>query len=327
MNVFPIAFEDVVAARARLGRHLAPTPLRTYPVLDQALGLHVLVKHENHQPTNSFKIRNGVAALTGLPAEEAARGVIAATTGNHGQGLAWAGQRLGIRVTLCVPAGNNPEKNAAMRGFGARVVESGATYDDAILVMEELAADEQLAIVHSTNHRGVLAGAGTLSLELFEQAEAQGEMPAAIYMAVGGGSQAVGALVVKQRLHPKVQVIGVQAQAASAIHDSWKTGEMVVYPRADTFAEGVATRQPYELTIGALRSGLSDFLLASEAEIADAIRLLLRTTHNLAEGAGAIGLAGLRQHAERWRGKTVAIVLSGSNIDEAKLTAVLTRKL
>jgi len=319
---WPITYEDVVSASRRLDPFLTPTPLRSYSTLDAALGCHVLVKHENHQPTNAFKIRNGLAALTALEPEEKKHGVVAATRGNHGLGLAYAGHMLQIPVTICVPEGNNPEKNEAIRGLGARLVEEGSDYDEAVLVMKRLVASQGLRMIHSTNEPLVIAGAGTLTQEILTQAKRLGESIDAMVVAVGGGSQSVGAMTVIQELAPQIPVYGVQAAGAPAIYESWKRRKPIVLEKADTFADGVATRMTYELTFQALLDGLADFVIVSEEEIAEAVRMMIQTTHNLAEGAGAMGLAGLIRLGQRLAGKTVAIVLSGSNIDRETLAQI-----
>lgn len=322
---WPITWDDIVEARRRIAPHLTATPLRHYPALDAELGagIRVLVKHENHLPTNAFKARNALSFMTALEPAQRTHGVVAATRGNHGAGLAWAGALLGVPVVICVPHGNNPEKNAAMRGFGAEVIEAGRDYDEAVEVAKRLVIERGLVLAHSTNDRNVIAGAGTLGAELCEQAPALD----AIVVAVGGGSQAVGALVAARALRPHVAVFGVQATAASAIHDSWHAGTRLTTESAATFADGLATRATYDLTWPALREGLAGFVAVTDAQIAEAIRVLIRTTHNLAEGAGAAGLAGLTVLRERLAGKTVAVVLSGSNIDEQTLRRVLIREL
>lgn len=322
---WPITWDDIVAARQRIATHLVPTPLRRYAELDAEVGhgIRVLVKHENHHPTNAFKARNAVSFMTMLEPAQRTRGVVAATRGNHGAGLAWAGAQLGVPVVICVPHGNNPEKNAAMRGHGAEVIEAGRDYDEAVDVAKRLVIERGLVLAHSTNDRHVIAGAGTLGAELCEQAPALD----AIVVAVGGGSQAVGALVAARALRPHVAVYGVQATGASAIHDSWHAGSRLARDSADTFADGLATRATYDMTWDALREGLAGFVTVTDAAIAESIRVLIRTTHNLAEGAGAAGLAGLFALREQLAGKTVAIVLSGSNIDESTLRRVLTREL
>jgi threonine dehydratase len=322
---WPISWDDVVAARQRIAAHLSPTPLRRYAALDAELGagIRVLVKHENHLPTNAFKARNALSFMTALEPAQRTRGVVAATRGNHGAGLAWAGAMLGVPVVICVPVGNNPEKNAAMRGFGAELVEAGRDYDEAVEIAKRLVTERGLVMAHSTNDRDVIAGAATLGAELCEQAP---ELDAVV-VAVGGGSQAVGALVATRALRPHVAVFGVQAAGASAIHDSWHAGTRLTIESAATFADGLATRATYDLTFDALREGLAGFVAVTDAQIAEAIRVLIRTTHNLAEGAGAAGLAGLFALRDQLAGKTVAVVLSGSNIDEHTLARVLSREL
>jgi threonine dehydratase len=325
---WPITWSDIQSARERIAPHLPVTPLRHYKALDDEVGrgIRVLVKHENHLPTNAFKARNATAFVTALAPDQRARGVVAATRGNHGAGLAWAGARLGAPVTICVPVGNNPEKNAAMRGFGAELIESGRDYDEAVEVARELERTRGLVMAHSTNDREVIAGAGTLGAELCEQARELGGIDA-IVIAIGGGSQAVGAMVATRELAPHVAIYGVQAAGASVIRDSWHAKERLVYDRADTFADGLATRSTYDLTWDALREGLADFVAVPDAAIADAIRMIVRTTHNLAEGAGAAGLAGLLALRDRLAGKTVAVILSGANIDAATLRRVITGEL
>ena len=325
MGTWPITFQDLIEARRRIRPYLDPTPLRHYPVLDAAVGegIRVLVKHENHNPTGAFKVRNGLAAITALPPEKRRAGVVAATRGNHGLGLAWAGGIFGVPVTICVPVGNNPEKNEAVRGLGATLIEEGRDYDEALQVMRSLVEERGLWAVHSTNDPMVIAGAGTIALEILEQTN---DLDAMV-IAVGGGSQAVGSMTAIRALKPGVEVFGVQAERASAIHDSWRAGRPLTRDSADTFADGLATRSTYATTFEALREGLRDFVVVGEGEIAEAIRILLRSTHNLAEGAGAAGLAGLIRLRERLAGKTVGIILSGANIDSSTLTRVLNREI
>ena len=323
--MWPITIADVLQARKRIRDRLQPTPLRRYPPLDDAVGygIKVFVKHENHQPTQCFKVRNALSALTALPEEEKKRGVIGATRGNHGAGLAWAGQLLQVPVTVCVPVGNNPEKNEAMRGFGAEVIEEGDDYDASLQVAARVMRERKLSEIHSTNNRHVIAGAATMALEMIEQHPALD----ALVLSVGGGSQAVGALTVARAMRPGMLVYGVQAEQASAIHDSWHAKRPVIGRTASTFADGLATRSAYELTFGALREGLSGFVKVSEGGIADALRLLLRTTHNLAEGAGAAGLAGLLALRETLAGRSVGICITGSNIDQETLRRVMSREI
>lgn len=319
---FPIAFADVTAAHDRLKPHLVPTPVRRHALLEQTVGaglasLHV--KHENFQPTGSFKIRNGLSILTGMSEEDRARGVVAASTGNHGQGVAYAGALLGTTVTICVPAGNNPEKVSAMRALGARVVLEGRDYDESVDVMLRLAREEGLTVAHSTNDPRVIAGAGTMALEILAEAPRLD----ALVVAVGGGSQAVGAITVARALRPELEVYGVQAAGAAAIHDSWHAGEPRTTARAETFAEGVATRQTYALTFPALRAGLAGFVTVTDDEILDAMRTIVATTHTLVEGSGAMGVAALPKLADRLAGKRVGVVFCGANESLAVLRRVL----
>ena len=316
-----ITLDDVNAARVRLAPYLQPSPVRHYPLLDEIVGhgIRVLVKHENHNPVNSFKVRNGLASVTALPLDVAARGVAAASTGNHGQGVAFAGHQLGVPVTICVPLRNNPEKNAAIRALGATLVETGATYDECVLNCGSLANAQGLTVLHSTNNRDVLAGAATLSLELLEQAPDV----SAMVIAVGGGSQVVGALVVADALKPSLRVFGAQSAEAPAQYESWKSNSRLAPIPSRTFAEGIATAVAYDMTFETLRAGLADFVLVPDVAIAQSVRDLWRITHNLVEGSGAAGLAGLRALAPSLAGQTVAIVLSGGNLDSATASRIL----
>lgn len=320
----PIAIEDVHAARARLRDFLPSSPARQYPLLNALVGhgIQAWVKHDNHLPINSFKVRNATSALTALVARDAAaatRGVAAASTGNHGQGLAWAGAQLGVPVTVCVPVGNNPEKSAVIASYGARVIECGTTYEDTIGKCQTIARQEGLTLVHSTNNRDVIAGAATMTAEFLEQVPTLD----ALVLALGGGSQCVGAITVRNAVQPSMQIFAVQSEGASAQYDGWKDGQVRSGQAARTFAEGIATGATYDLTFPTLRAGLADFALVSNDEIAQAVRDLLRITHNIAEGAGAAGLAGLRALAPRLAGQTVGVVLCGGNLDAERLAVIL----
>ena len=212
-----LTFSDILAARERLAPFVPTTPLRNYASLDQAVGsdITVFVKHENHLPTNSFKYRNGLAAMTALTPEERARGVIATTLGNHGQGVAVAARMLGVKATIFVPRHNNPDKNAAIRDFGAELVEVGDDYSQTILAAEQAVAETGMVFVHSFTNPTVVAGAGTVALEMLEQ---QPDLDALV-LSVGGGSHAVGAILVAQALKPTLKIYGVQASGAPAVSD------------------------------------------------------------------------------------------------------------
>ena len=317
----PVTIDDIRAARIRLAPLLSQTPLRGYRELDDAVGhsVRVFVKHENFNPTGSFKVRNGLSFMTSLPDDARARGVVAATRGNHGLGVAYAGRAFGVLTTVCVPIGNNPDKNAGMRALGARLIEEGRDYDASVVVADRIVREEGATLAHSTNNPQVIAGAGTLSLEVIEQ---EPEIDAMV-IAIGGGSQAVGALTVFAALKPDARVYGVQAVGASAAHAGWVARRPMQTEKADTFADGLATRSTYEMTFQSLLDGLADFVTVTDAEIADAMRMLLRTTHTMVEPAGAAGLAGLRKLAPQLEGKRVGIVLSGGNVDALTLRRVL----
>jgi threonine dehydratase len=320
-STFAVSLDDVRAAEKRIRPFIERTPLRSYPALDAAVGhgIRVLVKHENHLPTNAFKIRNGLSAMTALASHMRKRGVVSASTGNHGQGVAYAGMKLGISVTVVVPNGNNPDKNAAVTALGAQLIEFGTTYDDAAAESERISRDEGLTLVHSTNNRDVIAGAGTMTLEVLEQTD---DLDAMV-IAVGGGSQAVGALAVLSELRPTVRVFAVGASGAPAVYESWKAGAPSPPIPPKTLAEGIATAKSYDMTLRSLCDGLDGFVTVSDDEIIDATRLMISGTHNLAEPAGAAGLAGLFKLRRELEGRSVCVVLSGSNLDAETLRKVV----
>jgi len=317
----PVSLAEIELAAARIRPYLAHTPLRSYPLLDAEIGhgISVLVKHENHQPTQSFKIRNGLNAVLARSREEMARGGIGASTGNHGLGIAYAGRLTGMPITVCVPLGNNPEKNAAIRGLGATLVEEGATYDETIRACARIREEQRLVLLHSTNDPNVIAGAGTMTLEMLEQ---EPELDALV-IALGGGSQAVGAMAVAAARRPSLKVYAVGAVEAPAQYESWVRGEPLTGRPATTFAEGIATGSAYALTFPALRAGLAGFVQVSEEEMYVAVRDLIRLTGNLPEGAGAAGLAGLRQLAPQLAGQRVGIVMCGGNLSLRTLDRAL----
>jgi threonine dehydratase len=323
--MWPIDLVSISAARERIRPYVPVSPLRSYPLLDAHVGhgISVPVKHENFNPTNSFKVRNGFSLMTVLTDDEKRRGIVAATRGNHGLGLAYAGKTFGVPVTICVPLGNNPEKNAAIRALGARLIEEGRDYDESLGVADRIVREDGARLAHSTNDPHIIAGAGTMSLEIAEQDPAID----ALVISVGGGSQAVGAMTVMRALRPHVRVYAVQAAGAAATHNSWHAREPRSVDRADTFADGLATRSTYELTFPALLEGLADFITVTESEIANALRVLMQTTHTLVEGAGAVGFAGLMKLRERLAGQRVGVVISGGNIDETTLRQVMNREL
>jgi len=313
-----LSLRDVYAARRVVYRTLRPTPLLRHPLLNEETGLDVYVKHENHNPTSAFKVRGGLNLVGSLSADDR-RGVITASTGNHGQSIAMACQREGVPCTVVVPEDNNPDKNAAIRAYGATVVEVGRDFDAAREYVERIVAERGIRYVHSANEPLLIAGVATYALELFE------ELPEVdvVLVPIGGGSGACGCALVRTWLGSSARVIGVQASRADAFTRSWRTGERVVGEAADTFAEGIATRWTFDLTFDILREHLDDIVTLDEDELREGIRLALRTTHNLAEGAGAAALAAAAKLGSELAGKTVACVMSGGNITNETLKRVL----
>jgi threonine dehydratase len=309
---------DVYAARERVYRVVSPTPLLRHPLLAEETGINVLVKHENHNPTGAFKVRGGLNLVGSLSAEER-RGVITATTGNHGQSIALASAREGVPCTIVTPIGNNPEKNAAMRALGAEVIEFGRDFDEARERVEQLQHERGLRYVHSANEPLLIAGVGTYALEIFEAC------PDAdvILVPIGGGSGACGCSIVRTGIGSRAKVIGVQAERADAFTRSFRGATRVVGEQAATFAEGMATRVTFDLPFDILKKELDDIVTLTEEELGEGVRLALRATHNLAEGAGAAPLMAAMKLRDRLAGRTVVCVMSGGNIDRATLTRIL----
>jgi threonine dehydratase len=314
-----LTLHDVYDARARVYRHLRPTPLLRHPLLVAELGCDVYVKHENHNPTGSFKIRGGLNLVSTLTTDERSRGVVTASTGNHGQSLAMACGLEGVPCTVYVPVGNNPEKNGAMRGYGATVIEEGQDFDEARQRCERDAQARGSRYVHPANEPLLVAGVATYALEIFE------ELPRVdiVLVPIGGGSGASGLVTVRSALGSSARIIGVQAKRADAFTRSWRTGTRVVGERAETFAEGIATRVTFDLTYALLKPELDDIVTLTEEELAEGVRLALRATHNLAEGAGAAPLGAARKLRHDLTGRTVVCVMSGGNMDTTVLRQIL----
>jgi threonine dehydratase len=315
----PPTLNDVYAARERIAGTVRPSPLMQHPLLDAETGLSLFVKHENHNPTGAFKVRGGLNLVRTLSTAERSRGVLTASTGNHGQSIALACRLEAVACAVYVPDGNNPEKNAAMRAFGADVREGGRDFDEARERCEREASRTGARYVHSANEPLLLAGVGTCALEVFEA------LPDVdvVLVPVGGGSGACGFITVRNAFGTATRIIGVGAEKADAVARSWRGPDRVVGTSADTFAEGMATRVTFDLTFGLLKQYLDDFVLLSEEELAAGVRLALRTTHNLAEGAGAASLAAAVKLRDQLQGRRVVCVMSGGNLDQAKLRWVL----
>jgi threonine dehydratase len=312
-------YADVVAAAEVVRRHLKPTALIEWPALSALLGFRYLVKHENHNPTTAFKVRGGVHLVSRLPDEVKRRGIIACTTGNHGQSLAYACRLFGVRCVLVVPAVANPDKLASMRALGAELIEHGRDFDEAREHCERVRQEYGLRYVHSANEPDLIAGVGSYGLEIFDDCPDVD----VILVPVGLGSGICGTCLAASGRRPATRVIGIQSEGAPAMTRSWREGRMVETDTPRTFAEGLATRVPAEMTVQIMRRHVADMLLVSDDELRRGIRLLLQHTHNLAEGAGAAATAAAWRLRESLRGKTVVGVLSGGNLDLRELRRVL----
>jgi threonine dehydratase len=297
------------------------SPMLRHPLLDEWLGCETWVKHENHNPTGAFKIRGGLNLLAQLSPEDRRRGVISASTGNHGQSIAFASRMYGVRCHIVVPRGNNPDKNAAMRAYGAEVTEHGRDYDEARIRVEEMVEQAGWRYVHSANEPHLIAGVGTYALEMLEQ---QADLDY-LFVPIGGGSGAAGCCIVRTGLSAKTKIIGVQACGADAFTRSWRGSERVTAEHVNTFAEGMATRVTFDLTFGILKQELDDIVLLEEEEIVEGVRAALRLTHNLAEGSGAAPIAAAKKYGSKLAGKKTGVVMSGGNIDVKTLARILAR--
>ncbi len=308
---------DVLAARQRIAPYLRPTPLYRYAALDALTGAQVWVKHENHQPVGAFKVRGGVNLVSQLTEDERGPGVIAASTGNHGQSVAYAADLFGVRAVICVPERANPVKVASMRALGAEVVFRGRDFDEAREYCEQQAAEHRYRYIHSGNEPLLISGVATYTLEILE---ARPDIEV-IVVPVGGGSGAAGACVVAKAVRPSIEVIGVQSEAAPAAYRSWRARSLLE-DASSTFAEGLATRTAFELPQRILRELLDDFVLVSEDALRAATRLMIENTRNLVEPAGAAALAAVLGTPGRFAGRKVAIVCSGGNISPAQLASL-----
>jgi threonine dehydratase len=306
---------DVLGARQRIAPYLRPTPLYRYPALDSLTGAALWVKHENHQPVGAFKVRGGVNLVSRLSADERHRGVIAASTGNHGQSVAYAADLFGVRAVICVPERSNPVKVESMRALGAEVVMHGRDFDEAREHCEQLAARHGYRYIHSGDEPDLIAGVATCTLEILEA------RPDTEVIVVPVGSGAAGACVTAKAVRPSVEVIGVQSEAAPAAFRSWQAGTLVTAANS-TFAEGLATGTAFKLPQRIMREHLDDFVLVSEDALRAATRLMISKTRNLVEPAGAAALAAVLAEPGRFAGRTVAVVCSGGNISPAQLTAL-----
>jgi len=309
---------DVLLAQRQIRPYLARTPLYSYSALNDLIGTEIFVKHENYQPVGAFKVRGGINLVSQLSSEERERGVIAVSTGNHGQSVAYAARLFGVKARIVVPEAANPGKVAAIQGMGAEVIFHGENYDEAQVYCEQLTQEHDYRYIHSGNEPLLIAGVATEALEMLED---QPELDI-IIVPIGGGSGASGACIVAHALNPSVKVIGVQAAASPAAYESWKQGTLVEVANR-TKAEGLATGRAFSLPQAILKQRLSEFLLLSEEELVQAMLWYIERAHTLAEGAGAASLAAAYRLRDELQGKKVGIVCTGGNVSMEQLRNAL----
>jgi threonine dehydratase len=312
--------KDVLEARKRIHPYVARTPLYSYVAVNDLIGTQVYIKHENYQPIGAFKVRGGINLLSQLSPEDRARGVITASSGNHGQSIAYAAHIFDVPARIVVPKGANPGKVTAIRGFNAEVIHFGPTFDQAKLHAEELARENGYRYIHAGNEPLLIAGVATEALEMLED---QPELEV-IIVPIGGGSGAAGTSIVAHAINPSIRVIGVQSASSPAAYHCWKHRQMVEAPNR-TIADGLATGAGFELPQCILWRELNDFLLVSDEEILQAVVWMVERAHTLAETAGAAPLAAAYRMKEQMAGKIVGLVCSGGNTSLEHLKLALDR--
>ena len=309
--------KDIIAARKNVYRHLNPTPLYSYPTLNHLIGTKTWIKHENHHPVGAFKVRGGLNLAANLTEEEKNSGLFTASTGNHGQSIAYAARAYNLKATIAVPEGANPGKVAAMRGLGAEVLFHGKDFDEAREWIKQIAEKKGGKFVGPTDEQ-LIHGVGTYALEILE------ELPTVdtIIVPVGAGSGVCGTGIVAKAINQDIEIIAVQSAQAPAMKLSWESGTMVE-AEMKTFAEGLATRVPFENTQKIMRKYVDDFLLVEDEQIKSAIKIMIEHTHNLVEEAAAAPLAAALQINERLQGKKVVLIASGGNISMENIKEVI----
>lgn len=310
---------DVQRARQVIASYLTPTPLVRPPALSTLLGFDAYVKCENLQPIGAFKVRGGLYLFSQLPKEQLANGVVTASTGNHGQSIAYAAATFGVTARIHMPKQANPLKVAAMQRLGAEVIFSADDFDACLAEAQADAEARGGYFVHTSSEPRIIAGVGTASLEIIE---AVPDLDV-LFVPVGGGSGACGACIAAKAIRPELRVIAVQAAGAPAVYESWKRGDLVSFDSVDTQAEGLATRQAYSLATLILRHCLDDFRLVSDQDMRRAILTLLETTHVVAEDAGAAALAAAYAMRDQLAGQKVAVMLSGGNLTRDALASAI----
>ena len=314
-----VTIKGMIKAKSTISHYLNKTNLIYYSELSRIIGGDVFVKHENHMPTGSFKIRGALNFFHTIHKDEVENGVLVSTRGNHGLAMAWAARWYNIPCTVVVPENNNPETNRIIESFGAELIEHGHDFYDAQFYCDELVAAAGYYYVEQGNEPEMLNGIGTMGLEIFES------MPDVdvIICPIGGGAGCASLLKVVQAINPAVEIIGVQARKAPAFYESLRQGDWVVLDDADTIADGLAARSVFQLPYVIMKDYIKNIVLLSEEEILEGIPLALMTTHNLAEGAGAASIMAARKIKERLAGKNVVLIMSGGNLDREHLQQAL----
>lgn len=314
--------EELIAACERVHADMPPTPAYSWPLINDRVGAHVWVKHENHTPTGAFKVRGAITFIDWLLREHpVARGIVTATRGNHGQGQARAATQAGLIAKILVPFGNAVEKNAAMRAFGADLIEFGKDFDTARLEAKRISEDEGLFMVPPF-HRELVRGVATYAYEFFT---AHSDLDT-VYVPIGCGSGICGLISARDALGLETEIVGVVSTEAQTAKLSVEAGRLIETNAANTFADGMAVRVPVREAYDIYSRGAARIIAVSDDEVAEAVRIYFTDTHNIAEGAGAAPLAGLIQERQAMAGKKVGIILCGGNIDTEKFAAVLSGK-
>lgn len=314
-----VSVQGILKARQFIYRYLKPTYLNHSPGLSRVLGAEAYLKHENHHPTGAFKIRGGLNLIGHLSEQERKRGVITATRGNHGQSIALASQIFGVKCIIGIPEGNNPEKNDAMRNFGAELLIHGKDFDDARVKVEQVQKERNLRYIHSGNEPMLLNGVGTYTLEILEDLPD----PDYVFVPIGGGSGAASILTVVRSMAPRVKVVGVQAEKAPAFFLSYKKGGPVETDSADTIADGLATRGVFELPFSIIKENIDDVITVSEDQIRWGVFQAFHSAHQVVEPAAAASIAGAWKMRNQLKGKKVVMVLTGANITGQLFSEIL----
>ena len=320
MSWSPPTLDAVLRARRAITPHLPTTPVLDFESIDAILGSRASLKCEHLLPTGAFKVRGGVHLLAGLPEDERRRGVLAVSTGNHAQSIAYAARLHQTRAVIFMPANANPVKLAATRAYGAEVIQAGEDFDAARAAAEEHARLNALRYIHSTNEPALVEGVATAALEFFETEPALD----VLFVPLGGGSGAIGAGSVARAISPQTKVIAVQSAGAPAVYRSWKEGRRVTTDGVDTIAEGLATRSPFELTLALLPQVVDEVMLVDDSELIAAVRVLIHHARQVVEPSGAAGLAAALQRRAEFAGRHIGVMLTGANISPDLLLRILT---